>query len=129
MIVLKERGDYLDKKSGGDGLVGWIIRIFSKTARDADKGRHGEDTVINLLQSLDDSNYLINDVILPPSKGNIDHILLTPKGIFAIETKNWDGKFICKGDEWKRHYKKGIFPARILKGKAPANRSKVMLLI
>lgn len=108
MIILKKRGPYLDKKSGGDGLLGKIKRLFSKEARDCYKGRIGEDTVIKILKSLDDSCYLVNDIVLPSSKGNIDHVLLTPKGIFAIETKHWDGKIICNGDEWWRRYKIGF---------------------
>jgi hypothetical protein len=55
-----------------------------------------------VLKRLDDSHYLINDVILPSSRGNIDHILLTPKGIFAIETKHWDGEIICQIELSKR---------------------------
>jgi len=112
MIILKERGAYLDDKSGGDGLIGGIIRVFSKDARNCNKGRRGEDTITFMLQGLDDSCYLINDVILPSSSGNIDHVLLTPNGIFAIETKHWDGEIICRGDEWLRRYKRGFFSSK-----------------
>jgi hypothetical protein len=109
MIILKKRGPYLDRKSGGDGLLGKIKRLFSKEARDCYKGRIGEDTVIKILKGLDDSYYLVNDIVLPSSKGNIDHVLLTPKGIFAIETKNWDGKIICNSDKWRTRSKKTFF--------------------
>jgi hypothetical protein len=115
VIILKERGAYLDDKSGGDGLGGWITRVFSKDARDHNKGRHGEDAVISGLQYLDDSHYLINDVTLPSSRGNIDHVLLTPKGIFAIETKHWDGRIICHGDDWIRRYQTGFKKAFVPK--------------
>ena len=80
MIVIKERGGYLDDKSGGDGLIGGITRLFSEDARNYNKGRCGEDAVTYMLQGLDDSCYLINDMILASSRGNIDHVLLTPKG-------------------------------------------------
>lgn len=96
-------------------MWGRIKRVFSKNARDHNKGRHGEDAVISGLQCLDDSHYLINDVTLPSSRGNIDHVLLTPKGIFAIETKHWDGRIICHGDEWIRRYKTGFKKAFIPK--------------
>jgi len=128
-IILKERGAYLDDKSGGDGLTGGLIRLFSTDAKNYNKGRRGEDTVINALQGLDDSCYLINDVILPSSRGNIDHILLTPKGIFAIETKHWAGDIVCHGDEWFRRYQAGFFSARILRWRALAGKLKGMPLI
>ena len=124
MIILKERGAYLDDKSGGDGLTGGIIRLFSKDARNYDKGRCGEDTITNMLQGLDDSCYLINDVILPSSRGNIDHVLLTPKGIFAIETKHWDGEIICHGDEWFRRYQKGFFSSKEYEMGSPSRQVK-----
>jgi hypothetical protein len=52
------------------------------------------------LKSLDDDYYLINDILLDRRYGNIDHVLLSPHGIFVIETKNWDGKYRCEGDDW-----------------------------
>ena len=124
MIVLKKRSDYLDDKSGGDGLKGTIIRIFSKNARNCDKGRHGEDSIVEVLQSLDDYCYLINDIILPSSRGNIDHVPLTPKGIFAIETKNWEGEIICHGDEWHRRYHKGFFSSKDFDSGSPSRQVK-----
>ena len=124
MIVLKKLGGYLDDKSGGNGLTGGIIRLFSKDARNYNKGRCGEDTIANMLQGLDDACYLINDVILPSSRGNIDHVLLTPKGIFAIETKHWDGEIICNGDEWYRRYQKGFFSSADYEMGSPSRQVK-----
>jgi len=124
MIILKKRSAYLDNKSGGDGLTGGIIRLFSKDARNCNKGRCGEDIIINMLQGLDDSCYLINDVILPSSRGNIDHVLLTPKGIFAVETKHWDGMIICQGDEWLRRYQKGFFSRKDFEMGSPSRQVK-----
>ncbi len=125
MLVLKGRGDYLDDKSGGDGLKGVIIRLFSKDARNCNKGRRGEDTIVDLLKFLGDSHYLINDVILPSSRGNVDHVLLTPKGIFAIETKHWEGKIICHGDEWHRRYHKGLFSTKDFDAGSPSRQVKM----
>ena len=125
MIVLKGRSTYLDDKSGGDGLKGSIIRLFSKDARNCNKGRRGEDTIVDVLQRLDDSHYLINDVILPSSRGNVDHVLLTPKGIFAMETKHWEGEIICHGDEWHRRYHKGLFSTKYFDAGSPSRQVKM----
>ncbi len=125
MIVLKGRSTYLDNKSGGDGLKGSIIRLFSKDARNCNKGRRGEDTIVDVLKRLDDSHYLINGVILPSSRGNVDHVLLTPKGIFAIETKHWEGEIVCHGDEWLRRYRKGLFSAKDFDAGSPSKQVKM----
>jgi hypothetical protein len=63
-------------------------------------GIEGEQKVVVALMPLDDSYFLINDVKLPSSWGNIDHILLSPKGIFVLETKNYSGMVRCYGDTW-----------------------------
>jgi len=67
------------------------------------KGIMGERAVINSLKKLDDSYFLINDIVLFYKHGNIDHILLGPQGVFIIETKNYTGKIRCKGDSWERY--------------------------
>jgi Nuclease-related domain len=56
-------------------------------------GIEGEEKVTLLLQrSLGDYYYLVNDVVYADRSGNkrnIDHIVLGPDAVFAIETKNW----------------------------------------
>jgi len=56
-------------------------------------GIEGEEKVTLLLQrSLGDYYYLVNDVVYTDRSGNkrnIDHIVLGPNAVFAIETKNW----------------------------------------
>ena len=64
------------------------------------KGIKGEIKVEKALSKLDDSYILINNVRLPNGNGNIDHVVIGPTGVFAIETKNIRGNFICEGDEW-----------------------------
>ncbi len=65
-------------------------------------GAEGEEKVAKYLGSLDDSYYVIHDVVLPGEVGNIDHIVLGPSGIFVIETKNHRGFITCSGDWWKQ---------------------------
>jgi len=65
-------------------------------------GAIGENAVVNELQKLSDSHYLINDFSLefdPPIYNKkeddrifsiqIDHLLICPSGVFLLETKNW----------------------------------------
>lgn len=81
--------------------------IFLKIYLNYSSGLEAENLITECLSHLDDRYYLINDVKLPESYGNVDHILLGPNGIFVIETKNYSGKISCNSDEWIRHYEGG----------------------
>jgi hypothetical protein len=69
-------------------LLGFASYYFRRY-RNWGKGILGEKMVVETLTPLDNSYVLINDVFLPEGKGNIDHILVGPTGIFAVETKNY----------------------------------------
>jgi len=66
------------------------------------KGLMGEASVADALKKLDDSYCVINDLVLKGRSGNIDHIVLGPNGVFAVETKSLRGEIGCIGDEWTR---------------------------
>ncbi|MFH1126366.1 MAG: nuclease-related domain-containing protein [Candidatus Altiarchaeota archaeon] len=66
-------------------------------------GPRGEERVLEELGKLKDDYVLIRNVVIPPSRGDIDYILVGPTGIFAIETKNVGGVVSCDGDRWGRH--------------------------
>lgn len=53
------------------------------------KGTLGEHAVLTILESLSDRYFVLNDV--KTATGNLDHIVVGPTGLFAIETKNWRG--------------------------------------
>ncbi|WP_197277499.1 NERD domain-containing protein [Bacillus sp. FJAT-27245] len=59
------------------------------------KGRLGEKQVSRLLQTLDPAtHFLLDDLYIPKGDGQtsqVDHILICAKGIFVIETKNFNG--------------------------------------
>jgi len=67
-------------------------------------GLNGERRVTNNLSDKLGNEYSIfNDVLLkdPKRKGNIDHIIIGPTGIFVIETKNNQGLVTFNGFNWK----------------------------
>ena len=70
------------------------------------KGSLGEQKTRDTLQNLPDSYSLINDLKLPNSYGNIDHIVLGGNGIFVIETKNFKEEISCNGERWYQYKKK-----------------------
>ena len=41
-----------------------------------------------------------NDLMLPDGRGNVDHLVIGPNGIFVVETKNYSGYLSCWGDRW-----------------------------
>ena len=53
-------------------------------------GNEGELRLSNILNSLPDYYHIIDNVLLQTKKGStqIDHIIVSPFGIFVIETKN-----------------------------------------
>ncbi len=64
------------------------------------KGLKGELKVKEALKGLKDCYVVFNNIKLPNGNGNIDHVVVGPTGVFAIETKNIKGNFVCEGEEW-----------------------------
>ena len=85
-------------------LAAWWRR--GKAAR---SGRRGEKIVAKQLATLKKKDYIIlNDLMIPSSNGRtsqIDHVVVSTKGIFVIETKNHAGRI--SGSEnaqyWQQH--------------------------
>lgn len=69
------------------------------------KGKYGEFKVKKSLYAKDE--ILLNDIYLDDKKGvsQIDHILISRKGIFSIETKNYSQNI--KGDVKEKYWKSG----------------------
>lgn len=67
-------------------------------------GAYGEYSISSVMRSLPDYYHIINDVLLPTKKGStqIDHTIVSPFGIFIIETKNHKGMIFgdCYGKVW-----------------------------
>lgn len=68
------------------------------------KGEIGENVVFNYLNNrIEEEHLFLNDIIIKDEKGShqIDHILLTKKGIFVIETKNYSGSIFGNESDQK----------------------------
>ena len=66
-------------------------------------GAEGEEAVAKHLSFLGDAYRVIHDVVLPNMRGNVDHVVLGPNGVFVIETKNNNGFISCNEDSWLQH--------------------------
>ncbi len=64
----------------------------SRDRRDWRAGAVGESIVGRLLAELDDRGVrAVHDRRVPGSLGNIDHIAVTPRGVYVIDAKNYSG--------------------------------------
>jgi hypothetical protein len=112
----------------GAGLLLALIlpRLAGRLYRDwvnRERGRAGEELVKGLLPRLSDEYVLVNDVVLPGTAGNIDHVLVGPCGVVVIETKHYSGIVSCRGDRWFRNGAPIRSPSRQAKGEAAALRA------
>ncbi len=93
-------------------------------------GAEGEESVIRVLQSLDSSFKVVNDVVLPGERQNIDHVVVGSSGTFVLETKNHNGIIRCYEDDWSRKKvgRRGtVYSANIGNPSKQAKRNAVVL--
>lgn len=84
-----------------------LLIIFKmRTYSSEEIGEIGEQCVIRELSWLPKEYITLNDILLPTQYGTtqIDHIVVSPYGIFVIETKNYKGCIWGHQDskEWKQ---------------------------
>lgn len=95
-------------------LIHLSFRSRSKNGDDTGRyslfsaGDSGEFAVARQLRRLPDTYMVINDVLLPGRNGHntqIDHVVISTYGIFAIETKNISGDIYGHegAQKWKRY--------------------------
>jgi hypothetical protein len=83
--------------------------FFLRKYRIYSGGWEGEKQVTKLLDDrLNDDFILINGLCLNNGEGDIDHLVLGPRGIFVLETKNWSEQITCNGDIWQRLNKRNF---------------------
>jgi hypothetical protein len=82
-------------------IGGKISDYFIKRFIQFRRGRKGEEQVASIIsQVLDDEWYLFCNLVLPNYKGDIDAILVSKAGIWALEIKIFAGNYRNIGDEW-----------------------------
>lgn len=81
-----------------------VLKIWIFSPRNV--GRRGENRVSRKLSRLSGEYVILNDVLLPTDYGTtqVDHIVVSPYGIFVIETKNYKGWIFGheNSEEWKQ---------------------------
>ena len=71
-------------------LLGFSVRGGLRALAAFFKGAHGEERVGFLLTELPAGCHVFHN--LPGAAGDIDHVVVGPHGLYAIETKCWSGK-------------------------------------
>lgn len=90
------------------GLLAYVVARWRR-GKARRSGRRGEKMVAKELGRLKKKDYIvINDLMIPASNGRtsqIDHVVVSTRGIFVIETKNHAGR-ISGGEHaqyWQQH--------------------------
>lgn len=120
-----------------------IIKLISKYSHK--NGKRAEKKVFGELEKLNSNEYLIyNDIIIEDSNyiTQIDHIVLSKKGIFIIETKDYAGKIYGSENmyKWKQYLSRNEYEfynpikqnnthINFLAKKLKTNRSKFISII
>lgn len=76
------------------------------------KGKEGEKAVRKVLRRLSDEYKVLDDVVLKTAHGTtqIDHVVVSRYGVFAIETKNYRGEIFGRdqSEEWTQIIKTNV---------------------
>ena len=93
-------------------IIGLVIILYAILRPRKDpirRGAEGESKVSSILRRLPKDYYTINNVIVPTrsATSQIDHLVISPYGIFVIETKNYTGWIFGSEDskKWKETFK------------------------
>ncbi len=91
------------------GLIVWAVAAWRR-GKAARSGKRGEKIVAKELAKLKKKDFIIiNNLLLPSSNGRtsqVDHVVISTRGIFVIETKNHAGR-ISGGEHaqyWQQHF-------------------------
>lgn len=85
-------------RSPGVGAVAFVLSLVAigiallKGLRHVErffKGAKGEERVAGVLMSLPDTYHVFNDFVA--GRTHVDHVVVGPAGVFAVETKCWSG--------------------------------------
>lgn len=68
----------------------WSLMVGLRRVESFYKGARGEEKVSEILRSLPDAYHVFNDFTV--GRNHVDHVVAGPGGVFAIETKFWNGK-------------------------------------
>jgi hypothetical protein len=78
----------------------WCYRSHSRLRSQLQAGLEGQRVLPEILSCLDDRYYLINNLKLPGRSDDVDHMVVGPNGVFALETKHHRGHIYSRDGQW-----------------------------
>lgn len=87
-------------------IKAWKVCFRKKEEKKVDphiKGAEGEETVTHFIEdNFSNEYFLLNDINVRHNgkSSQFDHIIVCPKGIFCLETKNYSGNYTPNGESW-----------------------------
>jgi hypothetical protein len=88
-------------------LVPWAVvaaRRSRAVAGSWKAGAKGEVWTRRLLRALEQEGYIIlDDLAIPDSRANLDHLVIGPTGVYLVDAKNYRGRIACGDDGVWRH--------------------------
>ena len=87
-FVSLEWGAVLVVGSAGGGW--WCLTRGLRHVERFFKGARGEEHVSGILRTLPDGYHVFNDFVA--GRQHVDHVVVGPAGVFAVETKFWRGR-------------------------------------
>lgn len=127
----EKKGDHND---GGGKRYGGLQHIDFFQSKQTRAGEEGEAYVNRHLRVLlRNDEYLLANLLIPLKNGNkceIDHVIISRKGIFCVETKNWVGHIVGTedGDVWYQQYDDPLRPTKEVKNPIKQNRAHCEIL-
>lgn len=84
-------------------LIDLALKRMNRAIKNYQKGREGEDRVVDALrQGLDGKWTLFRNITLPGrNQADLDAVLVGPPGIWALEIKNLSGEYRNIGEHWE----------------------------
>jgi hypothetical protein len=86
----------------GAGLVYFENRYRANSVfrNQLEAGLWGQNRMTEVLARLDNDYFLLNNLSLPGRADDVDHMVVGPNGIFALETKNHRGRIFWREGQW-----------------------------
>lgn len=97
-------------------IVGFILFaalvIFIRLKMPMWKGKYSEKLVYNKISELSDEYFIFNDLLFESNgrSTQIDHIIVSPYGVFVVETKGYKGWIL--GGEDSEYWMQVIYKSR-----------------
>jgi hypothetical protein len=78
----------------------WRYRASRVLRSQLEAGLRGQSRIPEILAKLGEDYYLLNNLRLPGRADDVDHMVIGPNGVFALETKNHRGHIFWREGQW-----------------------------